>query len=109
LLRRQELCPEPQNCPEVLTEEPDAGPFALPCNGCPRQALDDYLKAPESALLQATVDLDYALIMGITLTLDKIPYPVFILLRQLFNERQKYNAEEIKKSQQQQSMSRRRG
>ena len=98
MLRSKDLCPEPANCPAVLTEEPLADYTALPCDGCPRQALNEYLDSPEGALIQAVIDLDYALQMGVAVRLREIPYPSFLLLRQLIDEREKYKTEEIRKS-----------
>jgi len=86
------------NCPEVLNLEPGAGPFALPCEGCPQQALLEYLASPAGQMTQLTIDLDFALQAGITVRLDEIPYPIFLLLRQLADERDKFQAEEIRKS-----------
>jgi hypothetical protein len=77
--------------------EPLAGPTALPCEGCPEQALSDYLGSPGGQLISAVVDLDYALQAGVAVRLDEIPYTAFVLLRQLSEERDKFQAEEIRK------------
>ena len=98
LFRQNELCPSPENCSYVQQEEPGAGPGALPCEGCPQQALQRYLTSPAGFLLQSVTELDFALQMGITITLEDTPYPMFVLLRQLAEERDKYQAEEIRKS-----------
>jgi hypothetical protein len=83
----------------VLNLEPGAGPSALPCEGCPQQALLEYLGSPGGLIIQSTIDLDFSLQAGITVRLDEIPYPVFLLLRQLTEERDKFQAEEIRKGQ----------
>jgi hypothetical protein len=97
MLRQKELCPAPQNCPDVLTVEPDAGPSAMPCELCPQLALQRYLASPGGLLVQIVIDLDFALQAGVTLRLADIPYPEFLLLRQLAEERDRYQAEEIRK------------
>lgn len=85
----------------MLTEDPYAAPGALPCDGCPQQALSDYLDSPAGRLFGAVIDLDYALQAGVTITLEEIPYTVFLLLRQMSDERNAYELEQIKKQQQQ--------
>jgi len=79
-------------------EEPLADASALPCDGCPQQALQQYLASPAGLLMSAVFDLDFALQVGVTVTLDEIPYPAFLLLRHLAEERDKYQAEEARKS-----------
>ena len=85
-------------CPEVLTLDPYADASALPCDGCPRQVLHEYLASPAGLLISAVIDLHFALQMGVTVTLDEIPYPAFLMLRHLAEERDKYQAEEARKS-----------
>ncbi len=97
MLRRDQLCPNPPNCPEVLMLDPHAGPFALPCDGCPAQALQAYLASPGGLLISAVNDLDFALQAGVTIRLDEIPYPSWLLLRQLVEERGRYESEMIRK------------
>lgn len=97
MLRQKDLCPKPQNCPEVLTVEPDADATAMPCDGCPQQALNNYLASPAGYLLQVVVDLDFALQAGVTIRLADILYPEFLLLRQLAEERSKHEIEEIER------------
>ena len=99
LLREKDLCPMPQNCPEVLTVEPDAGPSAMPCDGCPQQLLRDYMVSPAGLLLQVVIDLDFALQAHVSIRMADIPYPEFLLLRQLAEERSKHDLEEMKKKQ----------
>jgi hypothetical protein len=55
------------------------------------------LESPGGQLISAVIDLDYALQAGVVVRLDEIPYTVFILLRQLSEERDKFQAEEIRK------------
>ena len=100
MFREKQLCPEPMNCPEVLTVEPDAGPFAMPCDGCPRQVLKDYLASPAGHLISSVIDIDHAIQMGMTVTLDELPYTVWVLLRQLDGERKKFESEEMKRNSQ---------
>lgn len=97
MLRQKELCPSPPECPYVLMEEPEAGPDALPCTQCPALLLREYLQSPAGRMISAVIDLDFALQAGITVTLSQIPYPAFLLLRQLADERAQYETEQIKK------------
>jgi len=83
----------------VLTEEPGAGPDALPCDGCPQLALQQFLASPAGALIRVLLDLDFAIQLGVQVSLREIPYTMFLLLRQLAEERDKYQAEEIRKNQ----------
>jgi hypothetical protein len=96
-MHQKDLCPGAQNCPEVLTVEPDAAYTALPCDGCPQQALRNYLVSPDGQLIQAVIDLDFALQAGITIPLSAIPYPDFLLLRTLMEERNRRDLEEMQK------------
>ena len=96
MLRQSDLCPEPAECPEVLNIDPYAKPGALPCAECPRQRLTDYLSSVAGPLVLAALDLDSALQLNIPVTLDQIPYHVFLLLRQLAAERAKYQTEQIR-------------
>ena len=78
-------------------EEPLAGPTALPCDGCPSQALQEYLASPGGLLISTVTDLDFAMQAGAAVRLSDISYPEFLLLRQLVEERDKYQAERIRK------------
>ena len=98
MLRQGDLCPEPAECPEVLNLDPYAKPGALPCAECPRQRLSDYLASSGGPLISAVIDLDFALQMKIAVGLDQIPYHVFLLLRQLAEERDKHQSEQIRNS-----------
>jgi hypothetical protein len=55
------------------------------------------LASPGGLLIQVVIDLDFALQTGVTLRLSDIPYPDFLLLRQLVEERDKFQTEEIRK------------
>ena len=97
MLREKDLCPTPQECPYVAMEEPLDESSALPCQECPAQHLREYLASPGGLLIQAAIDLDFALQAGIAVSLDRIPYPDFLLLRQLAEERNRHQAEMMKK------------
>ena len=75
--------------------EPLAGPGTLPCTGCPKEELRLYLGSPEGQLMSVVINLDFALQAGITVHLSQIPYPQFLLLRQLADERMQYEKEQI--------------
>lgn len=79
-------------------EEPLAGPDALPCQLCPEQFLQDFLESPRGQLISRVVDLEFALHVGIVIRQEDITYPEFLLLKQLHEERQKFEAEEIRKA-----------
>ena len=53
--------------------------------------------SPGGPLIAAVIDLDFALQVKIAIGLADIPYPVFLLLRQLAEERDKHQAEQIRK------------
>ena len=76
--------------------EPEPGPGAAPCDVCPAQLLREYLSGPIGQLFQVTVDLDFAIQAGIQVRLSEISYPAFLLLRQLAEERSKFEQEQIK-------------
>jgi hypothetical protein len=93
MLRQKDLCPSPPECPDVLMEDPLAGPSALPCPNCPQQALRAFLESPGGQLFSVVNNLDFALQSGISVRLEQIPYTVFLLLRQLADERTQYEKE----------------
>lgn len=97
MLRQKDLCPTPAECPYVLEDEPDAGPDTLPCEHCPAVLLREYLQSPVGQMISGVIDLDFALQAGITVTLSQIPYPAFLLLRQLADERTQYEKEQMKR------------
>lgn len=72
-------------------------PSGPPCPECPEQYLTDYLATPVGQLIAMVCNLDFALQAGITVDLRDVPYPEFVLLRQLTDERETHNAEQIKK------------
>lgn len=80
----------------MLNVEPYAKPGALPCDECPRQRLNEYLASGAGSLILATLDLDSALQLNIPVTLEQIPYHVFLLLRVLAAERAKYQTEQVR-------------
>jgi len=98
VFRRKDLCPGALVCPEAMNlNGPEAGPDALPCPECPEQYLDTYLASPAGQLVAMVCQLDFALQAGVAVSLAEIPYPEFLLLRQLVEEREAYQAEEMKK------------
>ena len=99
MFRQKDLCPTPTECPYVLEEDPLAGPDALPCSECPKEALRAYLESPGGQLVSVVINLDFALQAGITVPLSAIPYTEFLLLRQLADERMEYEKEQLKKRQ----------
>jgi len=78
-------------------EDPLAGRGALPCPHCPQQALTAFLETPAGKLVSTVLDLDFAIQAGIVVALDCIPYPEFLLLRQLADERANYEKEQWQK------------
>lgn len=99
MLRNRELCPGPSDCPDVLMEDPLAeGMDTPPCEACPKVKLLDYLGSPGGHLISLVVDLDFAIQLGIDIPMSDITYPEFLLLRQLGEERQKFDAEEHKRA-----------
>ena len=49
-------------------------------------------------LIMATIDLDFALQAGVTVSLQDITYPEFLLLRFLSEERNRFHEEAMKKA-----------
>lgn len=91
MLRRDELCPGPQQCPYVPPGREDQ------CDECPVLLLDEYLATNAGQSLIATIDLDFALQAGMTVNLADIGYPEFLRLRLLSEERNKWHEETMKK------------
>lgn len=77
--------------------EPLAKPGALPCFDCPLTMLNAYLLSPPGQRIATVVDLDFALQLGIHVTLKDLSFPQFLILRVLAEERNKHTAEEMKK------------
>lgn len=78
--------------------DPFATADSLPCDECPLALLDEYLTKPEGKLIGQTIDLDFALQAGVTVSLNEISYPEFLLLRFLNEERHRYHAEKTEKA-----------
>jgi hypothetical protein len=76
---------------------PDPADMPLRADGCPEQHLSDYLASPGARLISAVIDLDFALRAGMSVSFDKVGYPEFLILRQLFEQRDKWETEEINK------------
>jgi hypothetical protein len=93
MLRRDQLCPGPGDCAYVLMADPRASVNSPRCDECPITLLDDYLGSPAGLLISATIDLDFALQAGVTVSLREIGFPEFLRLRLLTQERNRYNAE----------------
>jgi hypothetical protein len=98
MLRRGDLCPGPQECPEVLTFNPWATAESPRCMDCPLTLLDEYLAKGGGQLIGQVIDLDFALQAGVTISSSEITYQEFLLLRQLADERQRYQEETMKKA-----------
>lgn len=98
MLRRAELCPGPTECPDVLMANPRPGRDAARCDECPLTLLEDYLASPAGRLIGHTIDLDFALQAGVTVSLSDITYPEFLLLRMLSEERSRFHDEMMKKA-----------
>jgi hypothetical protein len=98
MLRRGQLCPGPGECGDVLMRDPFANANSEPCAECPLALLDEYLASPGGRVIAHTIDLDFALQAGVTIRLDDIPYPEFLLLRFLSEERNRFHEEEAKKA-----------
>ena len=90
MFRRAELCPSPSECPYADGEDR--------CDECPLTRLDEYLSSSGGQIIGQTIDLDFALQAGVTVTLAEIPYPVFLLLRLLHEERNRFQEESMKRS-----------
>jgi hypothetical protein len=99
MLRNKDLCPGPSDCPEVLMEDPlAAGQDTPPCAECPKVHLLDYLNSTGGQLISLVIDLDFAIQLGMDVPLSQITYPEFLMLRQLSEERHKFEAEEQKRA-----------
>src|SRR5215831_3205493 len=98
MLRRNQLCPGPGECPDVLMRDPFADANAAPCGECPLSLLDEYLGTPHGRFIAQTIDLDFALQAGVNVSFKEITYPEFLLLRFLSEERNRYHEEEMRKA-----------
>ena len=98
MLRRDQLCPGPGECGDVLMRDPFAGADSEPCDECPLALLDEYLATPAGKGIAHAIDIDFAIQAGVTVSLKDITYPEFLLLRFLNEERHRYQAEESQKA-----------
>ncbi|HZF24030.1 MAG TPA: hypothetical protein VE030_11270 [Burkholderiales bacterium] len=73
--------------------DPFADANSPPCDECPLALLDEYLATPAGRLIGLTIDLDFAMQAGVTVSLQDITYPEFLLLRFLSEERNRFHAE----------------
>lgn len=94
MFRRKDLCPTPEMCHYAQEESVDG----LPCEGCPEQYLDAYLNSADGQPILATVELDAAIQVGLKVGLEQIPYPQFVLLRQLVDQRNKFSIEDMERN-----------
>jgi hypothetical protein len=95
MLRRSQLCPGPAQCPYVpMMRDPE------PCDECPELLLDEYLASPAGQVILSTIDLDFALQAGVTVSLSEITFPEFLRLRSLSEERNKFHEETMRKGSQ---------
>jgi hypothetical protein len=78
--------------------DPFATADALPCDECPAALLDDYLAGPSGQLIAQVIDLDFALQAGVTVRLEDLSYPEFLLLRLVTEERNRYQDEQLRKA-----------
>ena len=75
-----------------------AGPDALPCPLCPALLLRQYLESAAGRVIFNVLELDFALQAGLTVTLDQLSYPEFLVLRVLNEERVRLQKEELDKA-----------
>ena len=98
MLRRDELCPGPGECSYVLMSDPLASANSPRCDDCPLTQLEDYLGSPAGQRVLQTIDLDFALQAGVTVSLKEITFPEFLLLRLLSEERNRFHEEMMRKA-----------
>jgi len=98
MLRRDQLCPGPGECGDVLMRDPFADANSEPCDQCPLALLEEYKATAAGKLIAHAIDLDFAMQAGVTVSLKDITYPEFLLLRYLNEERHRYHAEENQKA-----------
>jgi hypothetical protein len=51
----------------------------------------------EGRMVSQAMNIDFALKAGVALRLSDIPYPEFLLLRQILEERERFQVDEMKK------------
>jgi len=77
----------------------DEDPIALPCGACPRETLQRFMASGRGVVIQAAVDLDWAIRCGLQVTLRDVTYMEYLLLRQISEERANYEKEMMKREQ----------
>lgn len=99
-MRRSRLCPGTGDCASAQIEQPQLSEHeAGPCMECPLEKLNEYLASPCGRAIQWVVDLDFALERRMTVGLGQITWIEFQLLRILAEERNRWQNEEIERSQ----------
>jgi hypothetical protein len=98
MLRRNQLCPGPGECPANLMNDPFATAASPSCDECPAALLDEYLASPAGRQIGQAIDLDFALQAGVTVSLQDITYPEFLLLRFLSEERNRFQSESAERA-----------
>lgn len=98
MMRRDQICPGPGECGDVLMVNPRATAESERCEQCPLTLLDEYLATPGGQLALAAIDLDFALQAGVAVRLSDISYPEFLLLRLLSEERNRFHEDQMKKA-----------
>ena len=78
--------------------DPRANANSPRCMECPLTLLDGYLNSAGGLLIGQTIDLDFALQAGVTVSSNDISYPEFLLLRMLSEERIRHQEEAMKKA-----------
>ncbi len=73
--------------------DPFATRDSAACDGCPLVLLDEYMATGSGRLISQAIDLDFALQVGVSISLSDIRYPEFVLLRYLSEERNRYQSE----------------
>lgn len=94
LMRRDDLCPKPENCADVPWGEAHLGP----CHVCPLERLNRALDSERGRVIGGVVDIDFALQAGFQINLGQVNYYEFCLLRILGEERKRHEAEQIERS-----------
>ena len=78
--------------------EPLADSDSPRCEECPLTLLDDYLRSTSGMLVQQTIDLDFALQAGMSISLAEVTFPEFLWLRLLGEERNRFHEETMRKA-----------
>ena len=69
---------------------------------CPREKLNQYLASPLGRVIQWVIDLDFALERRFQVSLNDVTWTEFQLLRIIAEEKQRWENEEIERSQKKQ-------